>query len=112
MKISEMTTEQAADVLVKIAEPAATIMQDEKVVQVLEKVATASSDNAVKFFADYMPMVVSVLIKDHKTEVYKIIAALSGKTAKAIAGQKITETIKDIKDCVDGDLVDFLGSLK
>lgn len=112
MKISQMTTDKAADVLIRIAEPASSIMHDEKVYEMLEKLAKGNSDSAVKFFADNISMVVTVLLKDHRSDVFEVVAAMNDKTVEEVAGQPITQTIKDIKECWDGDLTDFFASLK
>lgn len=112
MKISAMTTEQATDVLVKIAEPASIIMHDKKVFDMLERLSKSEAGNAVKFFADNITLIVTALLKDHKMEVYTIVAALAEKTAEEVAKQNIKQTVMDIKESWDGDLIDFFGSLK
>lgn len=110
MKISQMTTDQAADVMVRIAEPVANIMHDESVLEMLQKMMSADTNNPVKFIADNLGAITAALLKARREDVYEIVAALSGKTAEEVAGQKITQTIKDIKDSWDGELVDFFGS--
>lgn len=111
MKISQMTTDQAADALVRIADPASNIMHDEDTIAVLGKLANGN-DAPLNFIADNLVPVATVLLKTHRNDMYEIIAALSEKSKEEIAGQKWTETLKDIRDCWDGDLVDFFGSLK
>lgn len=112
MKISQMTTDQAADVLVRIAEPATNLMHDEEFYKMLEKVANSQDASPIKFLADNLTAIVTAFLKNHKQDVFEVVAALSEKTSSDVANQKITETIKDIKDCLDGDLIDFFGSLK
>lgn len=112
MKISQMTTDQAADVLIRIADPAANIMHDSDALAMLDDLSNSNADNAVKFFADNIPKVTVVLLKNHRSDVYEIVAALAEKTIDEVANQKITETIKDIKESWDGELIDFFGSLK
>jgi len=112
MKISQMTTAQAADVLVRLAEPASSIIHDEGVMKMIETLANDNAISPLKFIADHVTMVVTVLLKDHRSDVFEIVAALAGKTVDEVAEQRITETIKDVRDSWDGDLVDFFGSLK
>lgn len=112
MKISQMTTDQASDVLVRIAPPASSIMRDKKTVDVVEKLANSSTDSPIKFIAGNLTAVVTVLLHDHRKDVYEIVAALSGKTTEEIGKQKITATILDVKDSFDEELLDFFGSLK
>lgn len=106
-----MTTDQAADVIMRIAVPAANIMHDEDTVKVLEQVAKGS-DKPLVFIADNIVPVTNILLKGHRNDVYEVVAALNGKTAAEVAAQKFTETVKEIKESWDGDLVDFFGSLK
>ena len=112
MKISQMTTDQAADALIKITEPAANIMHDEETVKVLEKLAKGNTDNGLSFIADNLVPVATILLKSHRKDVYEILSAMSEKKVAEIGKQRITETIKDIKDCWDGELMDFFASLK
>lgn len=111
MKISQMTTNQAADVLVRIAAPASKIMHDKTTMKVLEGVAKGSND-AVKFIAENLVPVTTILLKSHRMDVFEIVAALTGKTLEEVGEQNILVTISDIRDSWDGDLVDFFGSLK
>ena len=111
MKISQMSTNQAADVLVKIAKPAAHIMHDKVTTKVLEGVAKGSNE-PVQFIADNLVPVVTVLLEAHRADVFEVVAALTGKTEKEIGDQSILTTITDIKESWDGDLMDFFGSLK
>lgn len=112
MKISQMTTDQAADVLVRIVDPVSNIVNDADFINVIENLAEADSSVPVKFFANNLAPIVSVALKSHKADVFEIVAALSKKTTEEVAKQKITETIKDIADSWDGELVDFFGSLR
>jgi len=112
MKISQMTTDQAADALIRIAEPAANIMHDQDTIAVLEKLATGKDGDGLSFVADNLVPVATILLKTHREDMYEVLAALSAKKVEAIGKQKITETIKDIKECWDGELVDFFASLK
>ncbi len=111
MKISQMTTDQAADVLIRISVPAANIMHDDETIKVLEGVAKGSNDPFV-FISENIVPVTTVLLKDHRGDVFEIVSALAGKSAEEVKNQKITETIKDIKESWDGELVDFFASLK
>lgn len=111
MKISQMTTDQAADVLVKIAEPASNIMHDEETIALIERLANGD-DNPIRFLADNIVPITSAALKTHREDTYAVVGALCDKSVEEVASQKITQTIRDIKDSVDGDLVDFFASLK
>lgn len=109
MKISQMTTDQGADVTLRIAEPVSKIMHDEQFLAVIEQIAKGS-DNPVKFFADNIAQIANLALKSNRESVYEIVAALNGKTAQEIAEQRFVQTIKDIRESVDKDLIDFFGS--
>ena len=70
MKISEMTTDQAADCMVKMAQPVANIMDDEKLQPVLEELAASKNVPPVKVLSALLPKIVSLCMKDHKQDVY------------------------------------------
>lgn len=111
MKLSQMTTDQAADALIRISEPASNIMHDADTIAVLEKLVKGD-EQPLSFIADNLVPVITVLLKTHRSDLYEILAAFSEKNTADIAGQKITDTIKDIKECWDGELMDFFASLK
>lgn len=112
MKISEMTTDKAMDTMVRIAVPASNVMHDDATVQLMKSITSGENDNGLNVIADNLIPIATVLLKSHRADVYEIVAALSGKTKKAIAEQRITETIRDIVDCWDQELLDFFGSLR
>ena len=112
MKISEMTTNQAADVLVRIADPAANIMHDAETFSMLESISKSDATNAVTFIADNIVTIARVLLKNHRIDLFEVVAALTDKTVDDVANQKFTQTVKDLKDSWDGELVDFFGSVK
>lgn len=109
MKISEMTTDKAADVLMRITDPVANIMHDADTMSLIEKMANGT-DNPIKFIADNIVSVSTVLLKNHREDMFEIIAAMSDKTADEVSKQKFPQTIKDIRGCWDGELADFFGS--
>lgn len=112
MKISQMTTDQAADVLIKIAEPCANVMHDKNTIDMLDGLTKGKGVSTIDYIASNIPVVVSVLLKDHRQDVYSIVAALVGKTPEEVAGQKIADTIADVKESWDGDLVSFFAQSK
>lgn len=105
-----MTTDQAADALIRIAEPVSNIMHDEETIAMLEKLATTDTKSPVKFISDNLVTVSTVLLKTHRDDVYEVLAAMTEKSRDEIAGQRFPVTIKDIKECWDGDLADFFAS--
>lgn len=112
MKISQMSTDKAADVLVRIVEPAANMMHDDKVIDMLKSFSGGKDQTVAEFFGKNLVPIVCSLLKDHRTDVFEIVAALSDKTVDEVAEQKVPVTIVDIRDSVDKELIDFFGSLR
>lgn len=118
MKLSELTTGQAADVMVQITPLIAKIAGDENAVKAIGQVAGVSPDTMltrdgfrairVNKYASF----VSVLLKDHREDVFGILAVLEGKNVADIENQKLTETLRHIQEDVvnDEDFWSFLAS--
>ena len=107
MKISEMTTGQAADALVRISEPAAEIANDEKVWKVIEVLGGMKESKTYQQMAFLLRDVVPVLLKDHRNALYTVLSVLTEKSVKEIDQQSIGITIKDIRESFDEDLLSF-----
>lgn len=113
MTISQMTTEQAADALVRISYAVSPIVKEEKIRQTIEIVAGHREDKDVlATIGDVIDCLVPTLLKDYRTNVYEIVSALAGKSAEEVATQNILVTIRDIKESVDQELIDFFTSSK
>lgn len=111
MKISQMTTDQAADALCRIAPPFTRMLQDKETVPAIQQMFDSLQDEKpVESITAVLLKVVPYLLKDHKCDVYEIIGALTGKTQQQIGKQNILKTVQDIKDSLDQELVDFFRS--
>lgn len=118
MKLSDLTTGQAADVMVQITPLIAKIAGDEKAVKAIGNVANIEPDTMltrdgfrtlrVNRYASF----VTVLLEDHRADVFGILAALNQRSVDAIEKQKFTETLRHIREDVveDEDLWGFLAS--
>lgn len=115
MKLSEMTTDRAMDVLCEITPCIANIMADE---ELLEELRNAIDPKAVKTKAELMvkgvekiTKLVPIVLKKRKTDVFGILAALNEKTAEEIGKQNIIATMAQVREVVkDKDLMDFFKS--
>lgn len=112
MKLSEMSTDQMADVLVQIAEPVANIATDPKVTAALEGYSKAKKTGKTvgETFGNMIGKLAPALLKTRRADLYVVVAALTGKTTAEIGMQKGLQTVKDIKESFDGDLADFFKS--
>lgn len=115
MKLSEMTTERAMDVLCEITPCIANITADE---ELLAELRNSIDPKAVKTKAELMvkgvekiTKLVPIVLKKRKTDVFGILAALNEKTADEIGKQNIIATMAQVREVVkDKDLMDFFKS--
>lgn len=115
MKLSEMTTDRAMDVLCEITPFIANITADE---ELLEELRNAIDPKAVKTKAEFMvkgvekvTKLVPIVLKKRKADVFGILAALNEKTAEEIGKQNIIATMAQVREVVkDKDLMDFFKS--
>ena len=112
MKLSEMTTGQAADAMVLLAEPVANIASDAKITSALNAYSKAqkSGKTVAETFGVTVGKIAPALLQSHRTDVYAIISAMTGKTPEEINQQKIMQTVADIKELWDGDMQAFFKS--
>lgn len=97
MKLTDFENEQALDLLADIIEPAAMIMGDAKVKEMVD------SRKPVLLIASY-------ILKNHKKQVIKIEAIMHGKTPETVRFNTAT-LIKDVVDIFnDSELVDLFTS--
>lgn len=115
MKLSEMTTDRAMDVLCEITPCIANITADE---ELLAELRNAIDPKAVKTKAELMvngvekiTKLAPIVLKKRKADVFGILAALNEKTAEEIGKQNIIATMAQVREVVkDKDLMDFFKS--
>lgn len=115
MRISEFSTDKAADVLCEISAYALNILTDSELRDSLkeqidaEKPQTAGEKYAIG--AQKIGQWVPLLLKKHREDVFGIVAAINCKTVAEIKKQNIIKTMCQIREAVkDKDLVDFFKS--
>lgn len=111
MKISQMSTEQGANVLVRIAEPVSNIMDDSRVADLLKEISEMKDVPYIKVFASIVPKIVPLALESHREDVFEIVGALDNKSVSEVKKQNVLKTIKVIQESVDKDLLDFFGSI-
>lgn len=109
MKLSEMSTADMAKALCKMAAPAGRLCADVKMMRCIAEAGKGKETLAEKLAA-LMPEVIPALLGEHFDDLVTILSALTGKDEEAIRRQKGVETIRDISECLDGDLLDFFKS--
>ena len=115
MKISEMRTDSATDVLCEIVPYINDIASDEKLLaEIKRKVVPDKELTRAEYLAigvEKINNIVPILLKDKKNDIYGIIGALNDKTIGEIADQPFLVTLKQIQEIIkDKDLIDFFAS--
>ncbi len=115
MKISELSTDKAADVLCEVSAYALNIVTDEKLQDSLkaqidaEKPQTAGERYAVG--AQKISQWIPILLKKHRDDVLGILSAVNDTSIEAIKKQNIVKTMIQVRELVkDKDLMDFFKS--
>jgi len=112
MRISQMNSEQGADVLMQIMGPVCAMLADREVVTLIDGLHGLDSENPIEGLTAAVMRILPYLLKTHRKDTFAIIGALSGKTAEQIAQQKFLDTVRDVVDSADKDLLDFFTSLR
>ena len=115
MKISELSTDKALDVICEITPFVDEIATDEELISTLkEKVKLpegATRADMLKIGADKINKIVPIVLKKKRSAVYGILAALNESSIEKISKQSMISTAKQIKEAVgDKELIDFFKS--
>lgn len=116
MKISELTTERAADVLCEVSIYALNILSDKELLASLRMQLEGTDGDSTKaeliaVASEKVAELVPLLLKKHKDDVFGIVAAVNGLTLEQVRQQKIIKTMTAIKEMAqDKDLIDFFRS--
>lgn len=114
MKLSELSTDRAADVLIELTPYVVNITKDEALTKKLGKELETDGMNRIGILSagvDRLADCVPFLLKDHRSDLYGILSVLGEKPEAEIAAQNIMETMKEARDVLqDKDLIDFFKS--
>lgn len=115
MRLSELSTEQAADVLCEITPHVEAIITDEDLTEELRAVIKPG-DGVTKaqlavIFMQKLSRAVPILLRKRRAEVFGILSALNDKSAEEIAQQNVLVTMCQIREIIkDRELLDFFKS--
>lgn len=116
MKISELTTERAADVLCEVSIYALNILSDKELLASLRMQLEGTDGDRTKaemiaIASEKVAELIPLLLKKHKDDVFGIVAAVNGLTLEQVRQQKIIKTMTAIKEMAqDKDLIGFFKS--
>lgn len=115
MKLSQLSTERATDVLCELTPYIANIVEDS---ELMESLRDAIDTDKVKTKAELIAIgagkvtrLIPIILKKRRSDVYGILSVLNEKSVEQIAMQNFLITMKQIKDMAkDKELVDFFKS--
>lgn len=110
MKLSEMTNDQAADAMIRLAEPIGVICDDEEAVKMIDEYKHRYKMPLFYAVGKMIPTLVGYLLKKRKQELYEIISILSGKKKSEIGKMNFAETVSILRDSYDDTLSVFFRS--
>ena len=115
MKLSQMTTDKATDVLCIIAPYAMNIMTDEDLIAELKKAVNFKDTNTlaekIALTVDKVAKILPIILKKRKSDLFGILGALNEKSIEEIGKQNIIRTMAQIRDISkDKELLDFFKS--
>ena len=115
MRLSQLTTDRAADVLCELTPYVANIVSDEDLLTELKKAVDAKDiQNKAQYLAigaEKITKILPILLKKRKNDVFGILAVINEKNIEEIAKQNILVTLKQAKTAFkDKELIDFFKS--
>lgn len=114
MRLSELSTDAAASVLLSITPALSNILKDPDLRGKIGKKADLKDMSVMGIYlagVDKINEIIPFLLDTHKADVYAILAALNNTTTSKIAKQNILVTMTQIMETVkDEDLIDFFES--
>ena len=114
MRLSELSTDAAASVLLSITPALSNILKDPDLRGKIGKKADLEDMSVMGIYlagVDKINEIIPFLLDTHKADVYAILAAMNNTTTAKIAEQIILVTMTQIMETVkDKDLIDFFKS--
>lgn len=115
MKLSELDTSRAADVLCEAGAYALNILTDEELAAELKsKIDNPDELSRLELYTfgvQKVSTLLPIVLKKHRNDVFGILAAVNGCAVNYIASQNIMVTMQQVKELVsDKDMIDFFKS--
>lgn len=114
MKLSELSTEKALDVMCQATPYIANIVGDSDLLSSLEEKLGGEKKSIAELYtygAQKIAQLIPILLKNHRDDVFGLLAVLNDMEPKDIAVQGFTRTLEQIRSAVqDKELIDFFKS--
>lgn len=115
MRLSQRTTDAVMDFMVLAAPNITNICKDTALIEKLTEGVDIKEDTPIigqfALLSDKIADFIPILFRDHKFDLYGIVAAYQGVDAEVVAEQPFVETAKQFKEMVtDPEALDFFTS--
>lgn len=114
MRISEFSTEKAADILLEISPFVTEITTDAELCEELSNAVDLKGKTQLEVIAvgaAKFSKLIPLVLKNHKDDVFGIVAVLNCKTIEEVYKQNIVVTMEEIRELVqDKELIGFFKS--
>ena len=114
MRLSELSTDAAASVLLSITPALSNILKDPDLRNKIGKKADLKDKSVIGIYTaglEKINEIIPFLLDTHKADVYEILAGLNKTTPDKIAKQNILVTMTQMRETImDKDLIDFFKS--
>jgi hypothetical protein len=115
MRLSEISTERAADILCELTPYVSNIASDDELLGELRRAIDSkkviNKAEWIVLGVDKINKLVPIILKKRKNDVFGIIGVLNDKTVDEIAKQNFLATMRQIKEIIkDKELLDFFKS--
>ena len=110
MRFSQMTNDQARDVMIRLAVPASNLMNDKNIMPVLTELGEGKDKPVVELIGGLLPKIVAFALKDHADDLYEVVGALAEKPTEEIGQMNFMQTLGVLRDSIDKDFIDFFKS--
>lgn len=111
---SELNTDEALEVVVQIAQPITNLIDDEALVKEMQKTMPKGETTRIamqRFGLAKIVKLLNIALKQHREDVYEILAPFNGLTVQEIGKQNFLITCKQVADLLnDKGFVDFFKS--
>lgn len=111
---SELSTDEALEVVLQIAQPITNLIDDEALVKEMQKAMPKGKTTRIamqRFGLAKIVKLLNIALKQHREDVYAILAPFNGLTVEEIGKQNFLITCKQVYALVnDKGFVDFFKS--
>lgn len=111
---SELSTDEALEVVLQIAQPITNLIDDEGLVKEMKKTMPKGETTRIaiqRFGLAKIVKLLNIALKQHRQDVYAILAPFNGMTVEEIGKQNFLITCKQVADLLnDKGFVDFFKS--